>query len=691
MFHRVRHNPLPNTLLMKFCLSLATATLFLNVFAPLAHAENGDAVATIAVTASRLVSDPGRDRVYASLTDDDSVAVISTKTLETTKTLAVGSGPVGMAISRDGNMLYVALSGAKQIAVIDLTTLTVLPSLPVTQKCSAIVAGLNNRLYLAPAGFQVSEPILQIDAITGGTVAQVGPYKVPGDGLLQITPDGNSLYFGDTGTSGSTLRRYDLTTSPPSLVQTADDTGSNGLDLKLSHNGQFLCYPNGAGNTLSYETDVLNPADLNDIYGKFNTEAYPGPLAFIPSDLLAYEVHESYGEIFAFSTTSFGRVATLHYPQVDLATELDLAVDRSGRYLFFAETEGIRVYDLFAQPAPVLVAGELGQSLSFEPAIYIGGEGSLVGSLPAGLTFDATSRKISGVSTKIGAYPVVISVSDGTQTITANVSINIYPHSRPLNISTRLQVSTGDSVLIAGFIISGETNKDVVVRGLGPSLESDGQPVSGRLEDPTIEIHDATGAEIASNDDYSTDVFAYVLPVIGLQPPSTKEAALYRNLAPGAYTVIVKGGVGVGLAEVYDVDEAINGPSDTYSRLINISTRGAVGTGDNVMIAGAIVDGPDHGRLLVRGLGPSLATQGVSTPVLENPTLTLYNSQGTKIGSNDDWQDSQAADIEATGLAPTDPLESAIDISVAPGAYTAVLSGVDAGTGVGLVELYNLP
>ncbi|MEO6871729.1 MAG: hypothetical protein ABI233_05855 [Chthoniobacterales bacterium] len=203
--------------------------------------------------------------------------------------------------------------------------------------------------------------------------------------------------------------------------------------------------------------------------------------------------------------------------------------------------------------------------------------------------------------------------------------------------------------------------------------------------------HDSTGALIASNDDYSTDPANAFLETFGLAPPSELESALFRSLAPGAYTVILRGvgGVGVGLVEVYDADLVVNGHAGD-SRLANISTRGEVGAGDDVMIGGFIVGGSDRAQMVIRGLGPSLVSN-VSSAVLPNPKLGLYNGDGTEIASNDNWQELQAKEIEATGLAPTDPLESAIDVSVSPGNYTAILSGVDGGTGIGLVEVYNIP
>ncbi|MGH7937706.1 MAG: hypothetical protein ACRD5Z_22860, partial [Bryobacteraceae bacterium] len=269
------------------------------------------------------------------------------------------------------------------------------------------------------------------------------------------------------------------------------------------------------------------------------------------------------------------------------------------------------------------------------------------------------------------------------------LTLTIYLDSRALNISTRAFVQTGDDVLIGGFIIQGDIDKEVVVRAIGPSLAVNGIPLAGALADPTLELRDSTGALVASNDNWTTDNQSYVLINLNIAPTDFHEAALYRVLSPGEYTVIIRGAndtTGIALAEAYD----INSGQEDNPRLGNISTRGRVETADNVMIGGFIIGGPADAPMLIRGLGPSLAAKNISDPLVD-PRLDLYNEQGTKIASNDNWQDTQKDEIEATGLAPTDPREAAIRELLAPGAYTAVLSGVDGTTGVALVEAYNLP
>ncbi len=274
---------------------------------------------------------------------------------------------------------------------------------------------------------------------------------------------------------------------------------------------------------------------------------------------------------------------------------------------------------------------------------------------------------------------------------TVTVTIDIYPNSRAQNISTRALIGSGDDVLIAGFIVTGDQDKEIVLRGIGPSLEVDNVPLEGRLLDPRIDVYSSTGFSLAANDNWADDPNSSVVESLGLQPTDAMEPALYKVLAPGAYTMIISGvnnTTGIALAEVYDLDSQEQTTGAGGSRLANISTRGEVMTGDNVLIGGFIVGGDQSANLVVRAIGPSLAA-AVPKP-LADPQLDLYDSQGTRIDSNDNWRDTQEAEIEATGLAPTNSRESAISTTLAPGAYTAIVSGVGGSSGTGLVEAYNV-
>jgi len=674
---------------------LLVAALMLSAsFTGPAHAQGLDPIKTFDLVASRFVADPARHQIYASITGNNSVAVIDTNTLAVTETLAVGSAPVGMSMSPDGAKLYVALSGSTSIGVVDLINLTVGTSLPITQKPYQVVAGLDDRLYVSPA--TTSGKLLQVDATTGVTQGTVdfNPYLI----LLQISPDRTMLYAADTGNSGSTLKRYDVSSTTSTLLQVAADTGANGEDLKLSHNGELLCYPNGAGNSTTYNTDVLNPADLDVIYGTFVVGPYPGPLAFSEDDSVAYEANfGSDSSVRFFSTSSFLQFASFLLPLTNSGTVFDLIADSSGRYLLVADDEAIRVYDLAVDTSASETA-TVGAPFSFQTPLYINGTTIDATGLPAGLAFDPVTHTISGTPTEDGVFPIVVTASDGTNTVTASLSLTLYPNSRAQNISTRVDVQGGDDVLIAGFIVTGSEathqTKQVILRALGPSLMANGQSIAGRLGDPMLELHDSTGALIDSNDDWEDNPqSADILQGYGLSPSDPAEAGLFEILSPGAYTVIVRGAhssTGIGLVEVYDIDAQDVTTAMGAARLANISTRGKVETGDNVMIGGFIVSGDDDAHMLVRAIGPSLSMAGVAEP-LADPQLDLYDAQGTKIGSDDNWKDTQEAEIIATGLAPTIDSESAISASLAPGAYTAIVSGVGETTGIGLVEAYNLP
>jgi YVTN family beta-propeller protein len=252
---------------------------------------------------------------------------------------------------------------------------------------------------------------------------------------------------------------------------------------------------------------------------------------------------------------------------------------------------------------------------------------------------------------------------------------------QPLNIATRMSVQKGDNVLIAGFIVTGApgSTKKVLIRGLGPSLAQFG--VAGTLADPLLELH--KGAETVTNDNWQQGDTSQIPS--GFAPTDPREAVLVATLAPGNYSAVVKGAhgeTGVGIAEVYDLDTA------SPAKLANISTRGFINTGDDVMIGGFIVGGKEPAKILVRAIGPTLADFGVQG-ALADPTLELHDSNGMTI-SNDDWRETQESEIIATTIPPNKDREPAILATLAPGNYTAVVRGKNNTTGVGLVEAYNL-
>jgi hypothetical protein len=251
-----------------------------------------------------------------------------------------------------------------------------------------------------------------------------------------------------------------------------------------------------------------------------------------------------------------------------------------------------------------------------------------------------------------------------------------------------LRVETGDKLMIGGFIITGNASKQVVLRGLGPSLSAFN--ISGVLADPVLELRGANGSLILLNDNWKDTQRGQIEGTI-FQPSSDLESVIIATLQPGAYTALLTGKnqtSGVGLVEVYDNNPAAD------SELANISTRGFVQTGNNVMIGGFTLGGNSNNPntdVAVRGVGPSLSQFGLSN-VLADPTLELHNANGTIMIANDNWLDDpvSAAQLTATGLALQNSLESGIFATLPPGAFTAILAGKHGTTGIGLVEIYNL-
>jgi sugar lactone lactonase YvrE len=253
------------------------------------------------------------------------------------------------------------------------------------------------------------------------------------------------------------------------------------------------------------------------------------------------------------------------------------------------------------------------------------------------------------------------------------------------NLSTRVSVQSGNGVAIAGFIISGSSPKQVLIKGLGASLSNFG--IANPLQDPTLELHDSTGKAIATNDDWQTATNATQIPV-NFQPADSREPAILATLPPGSFTAILRGkngGSGVGLIEMDDLSNAVG------SKLTNVSTRSFVGTGENVMIGGFILSGGSGKRqILVRALGPTLAQAPFNiTGVLTDPTLILVDANGTVVASNNDWRSSQQNEIQATGLAPPNDREAAILTTLPPGNFTAIVSGKNGGTGIALVDVFH--
>jgi hypothetical protein len=271
--------------------------------------------------------------------------------------------------------------------------------------------------------------------------------------------------------------------------------------------------------------------------------------------------------------------------------------------------------------------------------------------------------------------------------VSAQVAAGVLAPARLQNIAARARIQTGDNLLIGGFIVR-DAPKRVIVRAIGPSMQSGGAPVAGRMNDPMMELYqEGNATPIAMNDDWQSN--AAEIQATGFAPADPRESAIVATLNPGSYTALMYGKaneVGIGLIEIYDLDA-----TSSDARLRNLSARAFVESGDNVLIGGFIAGPADSGlaRVIVRALGPSLKSQ--LPQALDDTTLEVVDGNGNTT-SNDDWEQSpNAAEMQQIGLAPTHPQESAVMLpSLAAGPHTAIVRGKGNPNGVGVVEIYNV-
>jgi hypothetical protein len=298
-------------------------------------------------------------------------------------------------------------------------------------------------------------------------------------------------------------------------------------------------------------------------------------------------------------------------------------------------------------------------------------EGSTVTGIAAGTCTISASQ--AGNNTYSAATPV-------NQNITVITPTDI---PRLVNIATRAKVLTADDVMIAGFIIGGNQPKKVLIRARGPSLAAAPFNVPGTLSDPVMTLYSGQTV-IDTNNNYGDHANAANIPA-SFKPTSALESAILTTLSPGAYTAIVTGAgaaTGVAIVEVFEIDLP-------EVPLVNIATRSKVQSGDDVMIAGLIIQGNAPKTVLITARGPSMALPPHNVPgTLANPYLTIYSGQ-TPIYQNDNWRsNANAAAIQATGNAPSNDNEAALLITLEPGAYTAIVNGVGGTSGIGIVEVF---
>ncbi len=425
----------------------------------------------------------------------------------------------------------------------------------------------------------------------------------------------------------------------------------------------------------------------------------PGSSASItinyPTALPAGTVYWKYGRTASVTTPHWYQYPNAVISADRLSITLTLTDNADGDDAF--TTNGVIV-----DPGGPGLSTLLAQTVTFAPVspLTVGTAPiTLTATASSGLTtfiFDTTSA--SSICTVSGNTLTVVGVGTCALTATqagnatfasasASASLVINAASanptRLLNIATRGKVETVDNVMIAGFIIQGSSPKKVLIRARGPSLAAAPFNVPGTLSDPFLTLYSGA-TPIDSNDDFAQHANAAQIPADWI-PGNAKEAAIVTTLNPGAYTAIVNGvsgSTGVAIVEVFEIDQP-------GTPLINIATRGPVYTGDNVMIAGLIIQGDAPKTVLITARGPSMAGPPHNVPgTLANPTLSLFSGQ-TVIATNDNWTEAaNAAQIQTAIGAPSNTLESAILVTLQPGAYTAIVSGAGGGTGLAIVEVF---
>lgn len=515
--------------------------------------------------------------------------------------------------------------------------------------------------------------------------------------LPAYTSSESQPLFSGTGRAFVCLGNYGIAVIEPPYDEVAFTIpNSSAQAIAASPDGETLLVTDGVTNNVAIYHGPLSASSTPELLNVPGTNKL---LAIIvtPDGSTALIGAATEDRIFAISApfTSTSAVETLPLPQrgfLGPSLYFGLGFTRAAaspdsQLAIFA---GGSVYDFFNGASitlspPFTAAGvqaKIGPGTTKYVQMSFPNPGPLPSSTPA-----PTVTPSPSASATPSATPTITPVPTATASPSATATITPVPTATPgslalLNISTRMEVLSGENVLIAGFIVTGNEPKKVLIRGLGPSL-----PVAGQLADPTLELHQG-GSLLVSNDNWR-DSQEQEISDTTIPPTSDLESALVTTLSPGSYTAILAGkenSAGVGQVEVYDLSQA------AVSQLANISTRGFVDTGDNVMIGGIIVGGQtsaNTARVLVRAIGPSLAGQGVSA-ALKDTTLELRDANGSLIAQNDDWRSDQEQAIQATTIPPSDDRESALVEDLAAGNYTAIVRGKDNSMGVGLVEAYNV-
>ena len=531
------------------------------------------------------------------------------------------------------------------ITVIETGSLQIVKKINISRSISDLSLSANgDKLWVAYGHYDPSNSLgsIDLDSLTllPDLALDFKPERIR-EGL-----DGR-LYVADE--SGS-VRQVDKTSG---ISQAPFSTSQFGAFLELSPDrrtlyvGDYGLAPNGGGSYLS-RFDISGPTPT--LLQRVNNRGSGGrALAVSPNGAYLTFITVT-GGISQLAASDLTKV----YGNIAGPTGGPIAYSPDGSQLFHTGGTKINIYN----PAncQLLHAIDLGGN-AYESSLLVDASGSYLFFVGIGLPG----------STQLVVYGL------------GGAGLTSAPPKTLLNVSTRLRSQGGDNALIGGFILRGSESKQVALRAIGPSL-----PLNGKLADPLLLLFDSSGSLIGQNDNWNAHR-AEVLAT-GIPPRDEREAVITRTLPPDSYTAVVRGvngGAGVALVEAYDLAPT------TLSKLANISTRGKIEAGDNVMIGGFILGGGQMTNIVVRAIGPSLANHGVAEALLD-PVLEIYEGNGSLLAQDDDWRMYQEQQLIDSGLAPADDRESAMLLYLQPGAYTAIVRGKNDGIGVGLVEVYNL-
>ena len=613
-----------------------------------------------------LAADPVSGRVYVAL-DEGPLAVIDRDTGEVSRIDLDGVRPAGIAVNPRTQRVYV-LKADGNLAVVDMDRFTVTHVAAAPDGVAIAVDSVANRIFVADSHGTAT-------IIDGSTLAMS---RVP-IGALPATGWAQPVHPQTLTVNPVTGSGYVVSHDDNSVTEVrASQAGTAGHALDVDVDGGWVTR-RGSPALSASACCAYAPADPavqgvyyrhGDTWGAFTRAGGSGPFTASLSGVLP---GMNFTKLFAVDALSARSTSTAEgstvmvgapevYAFVSIAPVITTPPDLPDAFIGAAYTTTLAAVS-GAPPLAFAVTG---------------------GSLPPGLALSADGA-ISGVPSANGFFTFTVEATDGAGGTTSRVfGLLVDADAGPTlaNISTRGMVGSGNDLMIGGFVIGGTAPKTVLVTAVGPAMRRAG--IANVLDDPALTlVRSSDHAVVAANDDWIEAANAGEIRASGFAPASRLEPAILATLQPGAYTALVEGGTGAGLVAVFEVDHP-------EAPLVNISTRGQVLAGNDVMIAGFVIQGASPQTVVVTGIGPSLAAAGIANPVAD-PTLTLVrSSDGAIMATNDNWVSApNAAQIQAAGFAPADARESAIAMTLEPGAYTAILSGAGGSTGVGIVAVYR--